>query len=129
MFLAITRADGGLSIMQLPVGTDVPAEVAKWQTSSGSMGTAVSWRIINPANIPSRRWRNAWTDQGAGPITVDMTRARLLRLRELIIARRVRMTDAVAALQEMQAIPDLATLDTFMPLVAIPVDPNQINPA
>lgn len=83
--IAITRQDGGIAIMQFVTrgilnedgaifereATDdaVNAEIAKARIP------AVSWRRIDPAELPTdRTFRDAWTD--AGRVTVDMAKAR-----------------------------------------------------
>lgn len=82
--IAITRADGGLSVMQFVTrgllnetevfareasDENINAEIAKSQID------AVSWRRIEPSDVPAdRTFRNAWKDTGA--VEVDMPKAR-----------------------------------------------------
>lgn len=71
--ICIERADGGVSIMTIiRDDADVAQEVARWETGSGL--TAVSFREIDPSEVPAdRSRRHQWTLRG-GRIEIDPTR-------------------------------------------------------
>lgn len=96
MIIAITRADGGVSIMRTNSDLDdygqqvrddlVAFELSRWQQSSP--GQYVSHREIAASDLPSdRTYRNAWTDDGK-TVTHDMVKARSLH-RDLMRAARI----------------------------------------
>lgn len=71
---AITREDGGVSIMRLKPGATLEDEIARAELPS----PAVSWRFVEQAEVPARdEYRNAWADTGKA-IAHDMTKAREL---------------------------------------------------
>lgn len=139
---AITRNDGGLSLMYLAAGADRAEALLKWAAASGLVATSV--RQIQPSNLPAShgRWFEALRDTGTA-IEIPIARARLVRLKELVILRRDRidgLTDQIeqavdngntilaASLRAkrksardvdlvsaLQAITDLDILDTFVP--------------
>jgi hypothetical protein len=108
MKIAITRDDGGVSIMNLVEGMtldDVPGEVAKWETGGG---VAVSWRETSDDEIPpTREFRNAWYDTGT-EIAVDPVKAATLN-REKILAA----LPAVAALSTLLKTADGPGIDAW----------------
>lgn len=75
MLVVITRADGGISILQLIAhDTVVDDEVAKW--SEIHTGEYISHRTVEDDTIPvDRTFRDAWTYSGS-KLDVDMPRAR-----------------------------------------------------
>ena len=77
MIIAITRDDGGVSIMTTVAETpkDIQKEVDKWQEVNPAQ--AVSWREICVADIPSSRaYREAWHDSNPEEfIGVNMDKA------------------------------------------------------
>lgn len=80
---AINRADGGVSILCLTPGADAKVEIDRWtQSASPSWLPIAGYREIRPADLPSRRFRNAWRHQ-AGTVAVDITQAREQILREV----------------------------------------------
>lgn len=91
--IAITRADGGVSLMRLAPQTvdgraappDVPGEIAKW--SDCHRGQYASHREITEDQVPAdRTFRDAWTDAG-GAVAVDMEKARDIHMGRLRKAR------------------------------------------
>jgi hypothetical protein len=98
--VAIARADGGLTILQLvtkerrngetvweqePTDEAIAAVIAKADLD------CVSWRRITAADIPADRYfRNAWTDGGAA-IAVDMPKARDIHRDRMRQARQPRL--------------------------------------
>ena len=77
--IVIKRDDGGVSIMQILEEADSTEAVRKWQTTAKEK--YVSFREIEAADLPNRDFRNAWTDDLAGPqIDVDMPRAKDIHL-------------------------------------------------
>lgn len=111
VFVAISNPDGSLAIMQFvtllkrneedlgieiePTPENIEAEIIK----SGIQ--FISWRIINPSEIPQdRTFRNAWID-GAGKIEHDMDTARDIHMARIRIARNAKLVEtdkSVAAL-------------------------------
>jgi hypothetical protein len=106
MHIAIKRADGGVSIMNIirqvaaPSGKKpskaeaakarrelIEEEVAKW--TEKHPGQYVSFREIDPAHIPQdRTFRNAWTDdRPTATIDVDMEKARPIHMNRLRAVR------------------------------------------
>lgn len=74
MLFAITRKDGGVSVMKLVEGGDPHAEIAKW--SAVDQAEVVSVQQITEADVPTdRTFRNAWTLHNS-TITHDMAKAR-----------------------------------------------------
>lgn len=62
MPIVIKRADGGVSIMELLQGKDVPKEIKKFKQSSPDIDI-VSWREFNDEEMPTdRTFREAWSD-------------------------------------------------------------------
>lgn len=91
MLVAIQRADGGLSIMNVAPRADVNAEIDKWKTAHPN--EYVSHAAVTDTAIPAdRAYRNAWR-LNAGNIEHDMTKARALHLTG-IRAKRNAMLDA-----------------------------------
>lgn len=87
--VAISRQDGGVSIMRLlDDGLDVDAEVQKWIESSP--GQYASHRETAPAELPGDMdtdpFRGAWADK-AGKLGHDMPRAREIHKQRLRIER------------------------------------------
>jgi hypothetical protein len=90
MYIAITPRSGPVAIMLVIDGADIEVEISKAGID------AVSWREIQPSEVPATRsYREAWVDRGAR-IDVDLPRARNV---------------CRARLRAMRA-PLLATLDT-----------------
>ncbi len=94
MLIAITRADAGLSIMDMIADGDdtaVVAEVAKAGID------AVSWRRIIPEDIPADRTdRDAWTDTGKA-IDIDPERKAALD------AAKAAIRDPIAEIDQIKA--------------------------
>lgn len=73
MKYAISRRDGGVSIMSTQGGVDPWDEIAKWPAKDRD--AVVGVRDLLPIEeIEDRTFRNAWTDDGR--LKVDMERAR-----------------------------------------------------
>lgn len=68
--LAISRADGGLSIMRC-IG--VPAdEIEKWTANASPSWLPITWREIHPSKVPpDRRKREAWRLLGDSVVVDD----------------------------------------------------------
>ena len=93
MRYAITRTDGGVSLMQLVSGTAQEA-IAKW--SPKNQASVVSVVEIDESSIPQdRTYRNAWKLDGA-EVTHDMEKARNIH-REHIRLARAPLLDALDA--------------------------------
>lgn len=99
VFVAITQPDGNVAVMQFltlikrneedpgyvrePTRENIEAEMTK----SGFGG--MTWRIVDPATLPTdRTYRNAWKDEG-GKIALDPVKA-------AAIDEKRRLDDAVA---------------------------------
>ncbi len=76
LFVAVSRSDGGLSILQI---VDLNADDETIDALVIKHGIeAVSWRRISPDDLPQDRTdRDAWVDDGES-IAVDQARAALL---------------------------------------------------
>lgn len=140
--IVIMRADGGVSHMRLVDGADVGAEIDKWELVN--VRAAVGWREASPAELPSRRWREAWTLATIdAAVTVDLVAARKIRraeLQELRAKLAARLRDEIEAAEDagqaarlanlktkrralreldlaarLATVTDLATLDTYVP--------------
>ena len=84
MIIAITRSDGGVSIMRLVAGADPTEAVAKWEAVNGP---AVSSREIPDTVIPTdRTFRDAW-QHGGTSIDVDMPKARAIHAEKIAVAQ------------------------------------------
>lgn len=74
MPIAITRTDGGVSIMRPHEGTDIAAEIEKWKELH--TGEYVLHQELPESAIPSdRTFRDAWK-AGNGVVEHDMAKAR-----------------------------------------------------
>lgn len=110
MLLCINRADGGVSICVLVKGAKPAEVVEKWKTTADPSWLPVTWREIKQSDVPaSRRWRNAWTDAGSGPLTVDEGKAREIRKQELL---RIRNTILATLGDEIQDAQDYGDKET-----------------
>ncbi len=97
MLIAITRADAGLSIMDMIADGDDAAVVAEIVKAGID---AASWRRIVPEDIPTDRIdRDAWTDTGKA-IDVDPER------KAVIDAAKAAIRDPLAEIDQIKA--DLA---------------------
>lgn len=92
MLIAITRADGGLSIMRLLIDTSkmsaalvkeaIKNEVDRWSDGSPP---PLSYKVVD--DVPAdRSFRNAWVHDGS-TIAVDMPQAREIHRARLRAAR------------------------------------------
>lgn len=91
MLFAITRKDGGVSIMVLVDGDDPIHEIQKW--SEIDRNDVVSVHVIKPEHVPAdRTYRNAWAYDGS-TFVHDMAKARELHRNFL---RRDRQTKLAA---------------------------------
>lgn len=88
----ITRSDGGVSVMTFVV--ESPRDGFRTEPTEANVGAAiakgrldaVSWRLIEPAALPGREYRNAWIDTGSA-IEHDMPKARDIHRDKLRAAR------------------------------------------
>lgn len=124
-----TRPDGGLSVLIPAPASQVPGESeAAWvaRVADKDVPQGTSYRIVDTATdpLPSRRWRDAWTDPGAGAVAVDLPRARGLRKAELLAAHPT--LDAELVEQAVAGAADLARLDA---LSAADVSPGRADTA
>ena len=72
MKIAISRTDGGVSIMTIIGDSDVAESIEKWKDCHPD--EYVSHRVIEDSDLPSdRATREGWVDSGAS-ITVDPAR-------------------------------------------------------
>jgi hypothetical protein len=80
--LAITRTDGGISIMRvLQDDANLDQEVGKCGLD------VVDYRVIEEADVPTdRTFRNAWTDTQEA-IEVDMEKAKVFHMERIRAAR------------------------------------------
>jgi len=98
VFVAISRPDGSLAIMQFvtllkrnpedpgfirePTPANIEAEIAKAGIP------ALYWWITDPATLPQdRTFRNAWKDDGSRKVVHDMPRARAIHMDRIREAR------------------------------------------
>lgn len=79
MFVAIERADGGVSVMDLVPGADPQAEVEKWAETADPAWLPVSgYREVRAEDVPQdRTFRRAWKVDGKS-VAVDIEKARAL---------------------------------------------------
>ena len=90
--IAISRDDGGLSIMNLiDDAADIGAEVARWAAGTGISATA--WEDITGRPLPAREFRGAWVISG-GNINVSMSQARDIHLARIRAARDSKLKDS-----------------------------------
>lgn len=92
-YFAITRSDGGVSIMAAKDDKDIADEIAKWESSSANTDdplTAVSHRqLAGKGDWPDdldRDFRAAWTDNGS-TVAVDLLKARGIHMARIRAAR------------------------------------------
>ncbi len=113
MLIAITRADAGLSIMDMIADGDdaaVVAEIAKAGID------AVSWRRIVPEDVPADRSdRDAWTDTGKA-IDVDPER------KAIIDAAKAAIRDPLAEIDQIKA--EIAATNASAPPLTGGVQPE-----
>lgn len=113
--ILIRRSDGGVSVMTFVVQS--PRDAGRNEPSNANIYAAiakgrldcVSWRRIKRADLPSREYRDAWTDEGA-TIGHDIARAR-----EICRARVARKRPGAAIeqrLSEARTVADLLRLET-----------------
>lgn len=104
MALVVRRADGGVSVLRLGEGSDLAAELAKWQTSADPSWLPIvgSVEVADPPLPADRYFRNAWQADAAGAITVHLPRARLIRLRQLKEIRDRRLEVVTRLLEKAQ---------------------------
>lgn len=91
--ILITRTDGRIRIMQFVTKgalnaagevfeREATAEAIEAEISKAGFTDTVSWRVIDPSEIPDdRTFRDAWID--AGKIDVDMPKARAIHRQSL----------------------------------------------
>jgi hypothetical protein len=96
--IAITRSDGGVSIMRTVGNADVAAEIEKWKSVKEGY---VSHKEITEAEIPAdRTFRDAWKPD----LSVDLPKAR-------VIAKRISndpRIDSAKSVDELKAVlPDV----------------------
>ncbi len=117
MLVAITRTDGGVSVMNMPGGGDSAAILAEIAAAGIS---AASWRIVTPANLPvDRTDRDSWQDDG---VTIAVN---AIRKAALLDAKREKyidqlQSDALRALATalFQTINSVRALQSQPPLTA-----------
>jgi len=102
MLIAITRADGGVSIQGHADGTEaeiVAHHIEAWK--SAHPGEYVSHRPISGVLPTDKIFRDAWADDGAD-VGVDMPRARTMHMARIREARNKALTakDAEIAIAE-----------------------------
>lgn len=83
MHFALRRADGGVSIMDIADPTKLDRSIAKWSIKHGA---PLAVRQIDPATLPERTFRGAWTDDGVA-IGHNMAKARLIHMDRIRLAR------------------------------------------
>jgi hypothetical protein len=73
--ICITRADGGVSIMEIADKANLAEEIALWSDLAAPGEEYVSHVLIDSKDLPERTFRNAWTHDGEA-VVVDMVKAR-----------------------------------------------------
>lgn len=139
--LAEYAADHIRLIVLLP-GQDPNERKAYYEGKDPTLALGTFLGTVDSTTLPARRWRNAWAHD-AGQVIVPILRARLLRLAELVVLRRKRISELSEQIEQavdngntilatalrakrksardvdltaaLQAITDLPTLDTFVP--------------
>lgn len=99
-----TRPDGGISVVGPAPESRLAGEAElAWvqRVADLVVPQGLSYRIVDTAALPlpSRRWRNAWHDPGAGGVAVSLPAARLLRRAELLARRAVVLALTTEALE------------------------------
>ncbi len=84
--IAITRIDGGVSIMFARDDADIEIEMDKWKSSSPGQYVAHRETDVLPGDINADPFRNAWTDAG-GKIDHDIAKAKEVARDQLRAAR------------------------------------------
>jgi len=112
------RPDGGVSVVTLAEKNRRPAEsddafFARVIPKTGLEG--LPYVDVDPATLPSRRFRDAWT-LTAGKVSHDLPKARALRLAELRAGRDILLAESdgpkLRAL-ERGAAKEIAALDAY----------------
>lgn len=107
--IVFSTPEGIVKVRNLVPGDATAIELLAIEAiAAAGLGPETTWQVIDKANLPQRRWRNAWR-VNAGTVVADIVEARNLRKAELKAKRERLKAEAAAVKPLAEAAGDVAT--------------------